>query len=154
MRMKIARKAAPDINMIPMIDVIMMLLIFFLVATQMKKEESAFDLQLPESVKAMIDLLRDNPNSPVTVNIISAKYAAPNKHFVVANDELSKDELTRALQEISLHARERGDKAGTDTIVRIRADRDSLLEDLQSVLLCCQKAQIYKVYIAAEKPRG
>jgi biopolymer transport protein ExbD len=153
MRMKHLAKPMPEINMIPMIDVIMMLLIFFLVATQMKKEESAFDLQLPESVKAMINLISQD-SSPVTVNIISAKYAAPNKHFVVAGAELSKDELTLALREITLRAKQRGDKGGEDTIVRIRADRDSQLEDLQTVLICCQKAEIYKVYIAAEKPRG
>ena len=151
MKTKQINKLAPEINMIPMIDVIMMLLIFFLVATQMKKEQDTWALQLPDSVKAAVDKLPPVP-APVTVNIDSPEHASLDKRFVIESIPMTKQEMLLTLQAQSLRARERAGTEGEDTVVRIRADRNSLLEDLQTVLIGCQQAKIFRVYIAADKP--
>ena len=146
MKCKLHVKPVPEINMIPMIDVIMMLLIFFLVATQMKKVEDGGEVTLPDSVQAAMDVLKET--GLLTVSILSR--SDDGKPYNVEGATMGGEELTRLLQ---LGARAERDLRGQDAVVRIRADRDAQLSQVQGVLIACQKAKIVKVFIAADAPK-
>jgi biopolymer transport protein ExbD len=45
--LKVAREELPALNLTPMIDVVLLLVIFFMVATQFADSESTLDLQVP-----------------------------------------------------------------------------------------------------------
>ncbi len=49
MRLKVEEPSGGDFNLTPLIDVVFLLLIFFLVATTFAKEELEMDLQLPDA---------------------------------------------------------------------------------------------------------
>ena len=149
MKMRLHLKPVPEINMIPMIDVIMMLLIFFLVATQMKKEETSIQLALPESLEALLDMIDKNAPAPMMVNILPKSEGG--ERYMVAGQAMGKDELGRVLL---AQAKKQKELGGQEASVRIRADKDAELADVQNALMACQKAMVVKVYIAAERPRG
>ena len=145
MKLKTFMKPVPELNMIPMIDVIMMLLIFFLVATQMKTQENAAGVQLPTSLEALV-----NPEkpSPLVINILPRNES--DKPYAIAGFKLNNEELLRVLRVQSSVAIHEG---GEMAYVRIRADRRSDLAQLQDALRACQVSHIKEVFIAAECPK-
>jgi len=150
MRIKVAKKLPPEINMIPMIDVIMMLLIFFLVATRMKTEEDKIDLELPTSLEALIDAISKKEAAPIVVNIVPAKVPG-SKPFYVGTVGMDRAGLASVLQEQAKKIYEmHGEKAA---MVRMRCDKNAEFSQLQEALKACQTAQIATVYVAAEKPQ-
>ena len=48
MNLRPRRREDPELNLVPMIDVVLVLLIFFMIATSLRRE-SALDLRLPEA---------------------------------------------------------------------------------------------------------
>ena len=48
MKLRPHRREDPEINLVPMIDVVLVLLIFFMVATSLKPE-TTLDIRLPEA---------------------------------------------------------------------------------------------------------
>jgi biopolymer transport protein ExbD len=145
MRLKTISKPMPEINMIPMIDVIFMLLIFFLVATQMKNEEYRTDVQLPDSVEALINLLKDKVPAPLDLTIVPA--SANGRTYMVNGLEASKEELAEVLR---WQGRVQWQRGGERASVRIRCDKRAEFIELQRALKACQEAEVIQVYIAAE----
>jgi biopolymer transport protein ExbD len=144
MKFRFHVKPVPEINMIPMIDVIMMLLIFFLVATQMSKNPPS-SVVLPESLQAVIKDLEET--GMITVSVLSD--SKDGKPYQVGTETMGYEELVRLLQ---LGGRAEHDLRGQDPVVRIRADRDAQLSQVQNLLMACQKAMIAKVFIATQNP--
>ncbi len=140
MRLAQIVKPLPEINMIPMIDVIMMLLIFFLVATQMKGSEAG-SVQLAESERAAASVAEEK--GPMTVNIRPASDAGDRPYELSPAGPLTRSELTAVMREYVLTRRD-----GETPVVRIRADRDSELRHLQGLLICCRDVGVYKVLLA------
>ncbi len=101
MMLKRAKTHRPEIDMTPMIDCVFLLLIFFLVATQIKESETRVRLKLPESVEALLDLIKDEPPRPITVNIVAKKPGETGigvKPYWVFGKAHSLEELKRILQ--------------------------------------------------------
>ena len=145
MRLRKVMKPVPEINMIPMIDVIMMLLIFFLVATQMKTQEVRADVQLPDSLQA---LLNRDIASPLVINILPRD--ASDKPYSIGPVKLDNRELLDVLRVQASFIVNAGAEMAS---VRIRADRSADFSQLQSALKACQLSHIKAVYIATEFPR-
>lgn len=89
------RRADIDINMTPLIDVVFLLLIFFMVSTTFTRE-SHLSLKLPEASAEPTEA----PLSPIEI-LISAegRYTVNDKELI--NDRL--EVLRQALQEAALH---------------------------------------------------
>jgi biopolymer transport protein ExbD len=145
MKLRIKLKPMPEVNMIPMIDVIFMLLIFFLVATQMKQEEYAM-VRLPDSFKALIDALKDEKTKPVILNV----HPIDVSPYEVDKVNLTFEQLVMFLREYAKHQwKPRGEEA----LVRIRCDREAKFVQLQDAVRACRDAGVIKIYVAAARTK-
>ena len=110
-----------EINLVPMIDCMLILLIFFMVATTLKHMEKELPLQLPESTAA-------TPMNAEENLMVLAVDTAGKKY--IGGNAVTKDELLRTLEEA-------GRKAVKPRI-RIDADRDARYEDVIELVELCQ----------------
>ena len=110
-----------EINLVPMIDCMLVLLIFFMVATTLKHMEKELPLELPESTAAVPRDASDNL-LVLAVDRSGKKY--------IGGTAVTKDDLIRTL-----------DDAGKKPVkprIRIDADRDTRYEDVIELVELCQ----------------
>ena len=122
----------PTLNLTPMIDVVFLLIIFFIVGTEFRDMERQYDVQLPTVTDAQP--LTDLPD-PVTVQI------RRDGKLRLGADEKSLEQLERDLRK----ARENY----ADQAVVIRADGDGKYQFVMNVLEVCQRAKIKNVSLPA-----
>jgi len=120
-------------NMTPMIDVVFLLIIFFLVSSHLQKQETQQELDLPQAASADHDLDQELPR--VTINVLETG------ELVVAGRPLSRAEVVPMLSAV------RRDK-GDDVQVRIRASRSAPWSMIEPVMLSCTKSGIWNVGFA------
>ena len=121
--------------MTPMIDVVFLLIIFFLVSSHLARQESQLPLPLPTA-----DSGEDaNPSSErVVVNVLS------DGAMLLAGRRVQADELLRRL-------RNEVTSAGPNLEVRIRSDRGVPFQFVQPILLAVSKAGLRNVTFAVTK---
>lgn len=140
-----------EVDMTPMIDCVFLLLIFFLVATDIKRTETSANVQLPKSVEALIDAIKGKP-APLVVSILPKKAGETglgDRPYWILNKGYNLEDLKKVLH---AQAEEQYNlNHGEQAIVRLRADRRATLEQLQYALKACQEARIISIYIAATK---
>ena len=122
---------APGFQMAPMIDVVFLLLIFFMVASIFAQWESKVDIQVPvaETAEPMRRKL-----SEIMVNLDQSGAIFVNSY------EMSKDDLLRTLQTVS--------RDNPNTPIIIRADGRTDHKFVMGVLDVCRKAQIINISFA------
>ena len=120
-------------NMTPMIDVVFLLIIFFLVSSHMAQQEVQLELDLP-SASSGHDQTEDN-RPRVTVNVLE------DGQVQLAGEVVGEQVLARRL---SVELRE----AGEDLEVRIRADRRVPYRFVEPILIACTQARIWNVTFA------
>lgn len=110
-----------EINLIPMIDIMLILLIFFMVATTIKSTQKALPIELPQST-ASTDL------------------GAPDKLLVIGIDATGTKYLEDAKVTTDvLHERIRAAAAANAAQqIRVDADRQTPYENLVEVIELCQ----------------
>jgi biopolymer transport protein ExbD len=118
--------ALSSLSMTPLIDVIFLLLIFFLVATKFAEEERDLQLQLPEASEAMP--LISQPKA-IMINIVS------DGRYYVGGQETSLAELGPILD------RARIDNPTSATAL-IRADENCPFGRVAAAVNACQKADV------------
>lgn len=125
--------ALANLSLTPLIDVVFLLLIFFLVATRFAEEEKEIDLNLPQASEAQP--MTSKPNE-LYINI--------NRDglFYVTGKVLSEEQLYRVLK------REHDRNPHTSAVVR--ADRDCRWQPVVDALNCCRRAGIRDVRPATE----
>ena len=157
MLLKRAPSSRREVDMTPMIDCVFLLLIFFLVATDIKKNEDVAAVQLPQSAAALLDILPKTPPGPIVVTIMpkgkDEQGIGTRPYWVYevrsgGNGAVTLEELKKYL---NIQAEKQYAVSGKDATVRLRADRRSELQQLQWALKACQEAKILRVFIAAEK---
>lgn len=125
-------KKKSSINIIPMIDVIFFLLVFFMLFTTFRSNPYGIDMQLPRAVTAT---------------------EQTNKNFLVEIDENGNyfyDGNNLPLSEIVAQAENRNSE--TDSlVVIISADKNTKYENVVSVMDGMRQVGIYKLALAAEK---
>ena len=110
-----------ELNLIPMIDVMLILLIFFMVATTIKHAEKALPIELPQSA-ASIDLSVQDKLLVIGIDATGAKYLDSAK---VTTD--------------ALHERIRAAAAANAAqSIRVDADRQTPYENVVEVIELCQ----------------
>ncbi|MEZ5940436.1 MAG: biopolymer transporter ExbD [Planctomycetaceae bacterium] len=121
----------PSINLTPMVDVVMLLIIFFLVGTQFNKPERQYEINLPTVSDAQP--LTSLPDE-IVVNV--------SKSGVLEVDgrETTVDEL-----EVTLRAAQ---QRYEDQVVIIRGDAESAYQNVMTVLNLCKRTRISNVQLA------
>jgi len=123
----------PGLNLTPMIDIVFLLIIFFMVGTKFSELERKIGLQVPavanngalsaEPEKKVVDVYRDG-------------------RVELENQQVSLDELTRRLTA----ARQQYPRIG----VMVRGDADSRYQTVANVLGACSQAGIAKMAVAVK----
>lgn len=126
-------RALTSLNLTPLIDVVFLLLIFFLVATKFAEEERELDLPLPEASEAQPLISRP---AELFVNINA------DGEYIVSGRKLSRDELQRVLVQAAT--------ANPDRVsVIIRADRRCAWDAVVYAINACLRANIRSYRAAA-----
>src|SRR5262245_57455017 len=132
MPLKVETLDEPQLNLIPMIDIVFNLLIFFMIGTRFADMERQLDVQLP-TVSAAVPLT--DPPDEIVVNVFA------DGKIVVNQETLSLEDLeTRLRLAQSRYA---------DQAVLIRGDGRRVYQHVMNVLGVCHRAQIRNFSLAA-----
>ncbi|MEE3220432.1 MAG: biopolymer transporter ExbD [Planctomycetota bacterium] len=127
-----------DLNMTPMVDIVFLLIIFFLTTTSIIQLEQDLTIDLPkqsEQLKA-----KAPPARPVIVNV---RYVSGGKaYYHVENEPMSLAALTSNLSRAKIRNKNQA--------VVIRGDRNVKWEHIAAVMGCCGKVGITKVSATVE----
>jgi biopolymer transport protein ExbD len=131
------------INVTPMIDLIMCLIIFFLLAAQLSNDEVAAEVQLPK-IRQVKEIEYDKLGPRITVNILPAKESKDQKtHYIVRGHEYNLDGLGTLI--------EKAVKANPKTALNLRPSGTVTYDEIQGILFRAANAQIAVVRFAASK---
>lgn len=133
MPLKTQQDEMPTLNLTPMIDVLFLLIIFFMCGTKFSESERKLGLQVPQVADAQS--LAPAP-APLVINVYRDGRIALNKEFV------SLDNLASRLSA----ARRQHPRMG----VLVRGDAEGALQHVASVLNACQQAGVTDMGIAVQ----
>ena len=122
----------PVINLVPMIDVVFTLLVFFMLATTFAERERMLDVELP-----FADAANAPPVNPKELVINVSR----DGHVWIDGKALAGEELTQALADAA--RREPG------LLVTVRGDRRGLYDEIVHVLDACLQAGLVDVSLGA-----
>jgi biopolymer transport protein ExbD len=142
-----------SLNLAPMVDVLMCLIIFFLLASKLVSAEH-FPVKLPWAVAAREVETRDL-GARVTINVRRADGSDERAEYVVV-DWNGRDIAERVLQpgELGSLLRSRAARAaGQSQQLRcvIRADEDVQYQHVESVLRACGLAKVANIVFSVNK---
>ena len=120
-------------NMTPMIDVVFLLIIFFLVSSHLARQESRVELELPTASSGMDDVDQETPR--VTVNV------KPDGSLWIAGRTIGVEQLASRFSAIR-------QQEGQEVEVRIRGSRDAPYATVEPIMLACTEAGIWNVKYA------
>ena len=123
-----------SLSLTPLIDVVFLLLIFFLIATRFEEEERDMDINLPRASEAQPTIA---PQKELFVNVTK------EGQFVVDGRELSLENLQERLTDAYRT------NPGQQRVI-IRADRESRTANLVAVMDACNRANIRNYSVATE----
>ncbi len=123
--------------MTPMIDVVFLLIIFFLVSSHLAKQEARIPLELPEAASH----LRDDAQlaSALTINVLA------DGNWQVAGNAVDAQSLAGILADYR-------DRNGPSAMVRVRTDRSVPYERVEPLLRESARAGLPNVAIAVYQP--
>jgi len=131
------REVSVEVNLTPMIDVVFLLLIFFMVATEFAKIE------------------RDSRVNPPTARDARPVTALPKElvvnvtqsgRYIVAGVEYPPEDLERLIA--------RAVETNRDQSVVVRGDRQAILQLPVDVLNLCEKHNIKRTFLTTAQPGG
>lgn len=126
-------------NMTPMIDVVFLLIIFFLVSSHLARQEVHMQLDLPAAANSQELLDVEKPS--LVVNVTASR------KLLVRGYPLTPAELESQLKQAV-------EKDGQDLEVRIRSDRQVPYEVVEPIMLSCARAGIWNVTFAVFREKG
>lgn len=124
----------PGIQLAPLVDVLLLLLIFFLITWNAARNENELDVKIPKATSAKE---KSAPIGDVIVNVKS------DGNVVVNRRTLSEADLTTMLQGLV--------KLNPDQAVVIRGDESGAYKYIVSVLNICSQAGVSNVAFATAK---
>lgn len=130
MPLKVQHDEQPQLNLTPMIDVLFLLIIFFMVATTFGDLERNMELQVPEVAEAG-DSVR--PAKPLVINVF-------------ADGTYDLDAQPATLEELKSRLIEARERTGSPTVV-IRGDAACPFQNVASALAACKAANISELGI-------
>src|SRR5262249_8818436 len=133
MPLKVEPLEEPYLNMTPMVDVILNLLIFFMLGSRFAEEERQLDIQLPRVTHAQS---LTAPPDEIIVNVFAAGRLLVNERPTSPSQ----------LQTMLATARARFD----DQAVLIRGEGHGRYQSVMDVLSICQRAGIHNYSLATQ----
>ncbi len=137
MRLPINDLDAEGVNLTPLIDVVFLLLIFFLVATHFEQDEKELSIRIPDVYKARP--LSAGPLETV-VNINAAG------EYIVLGNKLSEPQLRSLIG--SLVKKNPADLSS----VQVRTDLDAKVRFAMTVVGMCEEQHIKHTFTVLERP--
>jgi biopolymer transport protein ExbD len=145
------RKEGAELDMTPMIDVVFLLIIFFMVVTEMSKRENEA-VNLPRATQTIEDV-----NAPKSRIVVNVTYTAPTEinprvvsNIIINGDKYNdQDGLIGYLKGRAAQAGKSADGIASELAVKIRADGHCEYQKVQRVMVACMKAGIAKVAFGA-----
>ena len=129
--MRKIRKTKKDLNLIPMINIIFLLLIFFML-TGVIQEKSQLDIKRPSSENAQIE---KNENS----NYIIISVTKDDKIYI-KNQQIKLNELESRLENLS----------NSEKVI-IEVDKNLKVKNFTKILSIIKKMEIKKVFVRSLK---
>ncbi|MFW6309396.1 MAG: ExbD/TolR family protein [bacterium] len=129
---KPSHKKKTSINIIPMIDVIFFLLVFFMLFTSFRTNPYGMEMNLPEAVTST-----EESKENTVINI------SEDGDFYLNDEEMS-------VSEIAATTRNLFDKEESEAVI-INADRDSRYNSIIQLMDSLREVGIYDIFLAAEK---
>ena len=120
-------------NMTPMIDVVFLLIIFFLVSSHLARQENLIELPLPVAKSGQDDTDFETPR--VTLNV------KEDGSIWLAGRILQSNELPQKLSEVK-------QQEGDNLEVRIRGSRVTAYSAVEPIMLACTEVGIWNVSYA------
>ena len=131
-----SRRDSVALNLTPLIDVVFLLIIFFLVSSHLASQETQLDLDLPSAASGHEATVESRPR--VSINVFA------DGRVLLGSTATPRDEIATRL------AFERT-RSGDDLEVRIRADRGVPYGAVEPLLLACADAGVWNVTFAVFK---
>ncbi|QDV76012.1 ExbD/TolR family protein [Botrimarina mediterranea] len=125
-------RAAGELNMTPMIDVVFLLIIFFLVSSHLARRESRLALDLPTAATGQAD---DDPSPRLTINV------AADGALSLGAEAIDPTQLTERL-------RAQSEAEGDALRVRLRSDRAAPYSAVEPALAACAEAGVEDIALA------
>lgn len=135
------RSDEPEINLIPFIDVLLVVLIFLMLSTTYSKF-TELQVKLPV---ADVNAQRDYPKEVIVAVSSDGRYAV-NKTTV---QDRTVDELAKALTQASTDS-----KAGKDAVVIISADATAAHQSVITVMEAARRAGLSQITFATQTAAG
>ena len=130
---RLGRNRSIQFNVTPLIDVVFLLIIFFLVSSHLAQQETQVDLTLPSASSVREP---EEPKTPrVTINVLR------EGQLLLGSENVDVHEVGRRL---GIERQETSDNLE----VRIRADRQTAYRHIEPLLLACAEARIWNVSFA------
>ena len=120
-------------NMTPMIDVVFLLIIFFLVSSHLAQRENRIEVDLPMAASGEDDTPSSSPR--VTVTVLA------DGTVLLAGKPI-------ALVDLSARLKSRRLQSGDQVELRIRSDRRALYQIIEPVLSSAAEAGVWNVTFA------
>jgi biopolymer transport protein ExbD len=119
--------------MTPMIDVVFLLIIFFLVSSHLAQRENRIELELPTAAKGRDDI--PNDSKLVTVNVTA------DGKLLVGGRDMTPEQLLRLFVQLAKeHAEE--------VEIRIRGDRNATYDKVSPIMKSAVDAGVWNVTFA------
>lgn len=129
---KTTLKKKSTINIIPMIDVIFFLLVFFMLFTTFRSSPTGIDLQLPTAVTVSE---QENDNLIIDLDLNGDIYYDENQISMTKLREIAEDKFNENNQIVAI----------------INADEEVLYKHIISVMDNLRQSNVYRLALAAEE---
>lgn len=131
------RSGSLGFNMTPMIDVVFLLIIFFLVSSHLAKQEVQMPLPLPTAQSGSKSIEEDAPR--LTINVLA------DGTLMLYGRLIQHTELPKRLSD-RLH------EEGPGLQIRIRGDRNAPYRFVEPIMSACWRAGIWDVSFSVYRP--
>lgn len=131
MPIKIHQEPEPTLNLTPMIDIVFLLIIFFMVGTKFTEMERQIELELPST------------------KLVGALTAPPRERVVnvYSDNTIMMDRKSFTVDQLMVELRRAHDEYNEMSVV-IRGDADGRYENVTDVLAACRDAGFERLGIA------
>jgi biopolymer transport protein ExbD len=133
-------------NMTPMIDVVFLLIIFFLVSSHLARQETQLDLDLPDAASG--EPAGEEDVRRLVVNVLPN--VRPEGQIRVGGQLVEVGQLSELIR----YERGQAERDRKELQVRIRSDRRVPYGVVEPILLACARAGVWNVTVAVREKRG
>ncbi len=128
-------------NITPMIDVVFLLIIFFLVASYFIRSDQSKEVELPVASSGQSDDISSPHRLTITIE--------PDGHLSVGGVQMSVNQIFKRIEELN----ESPAAAGETPEVRIRSDRNAKFSAIRKLIEHCAAHNIRSIRFAVALPQ-